>query len=151
MTAQTSRTDLAPTADAVGHLRSLLAEYERMSEEWRRQLQTTLAGFDELETQRKTVLAAAVQAVTTDPALGPGAHDGAHPTLPVLIAAYERNLVQWALANTRGNQKEAAILLGIRGSTLHEKMKRLGLLVSHEPHPPRMTVKRHFDALHVRR
>jgi DNA-binding NtrC family response regulator len=43
------------------------------------------------------------------------------------LLAYERELITAALAETRGNQRRAAHRLGILPTTLHEKMKRLGL------------------------
>lgn len=48
--------------------------------------------------------------------------------LKALVAAYERQLIQSALAATEGNQRRAAASLGLLPTTLHEKMKRLGLL-----------------------
>ena len=43
------------------------------------------------------------------------------------VLAYERELIAAALAATGGNQRRAARLLGILPTTLHEKLKRLGL------------------------
>ena len=43
------------------------------------------------------------------------------------LLAYERDLITAALAESRGNQRRAAHRLGILPTTLHEKMKRLGL------------------------
>ena len=43
------------------------------------------------------------------------------------LLAYERQLITAALAESRGNQRRAAHRLGILPTTLHEKMKRLGL------------------------
>jgi DNA-binding NtrC family response regulator len=43
------------------------------------------------------------------------------------LLAYERGLISEALAETGGNQRRAARRLGILPTTLHEKMKRLGL------------------------
>jgi DNA-binding NtrC family response regulator len=43
------------------------------------------------------------------------------------LLAYERDLISAALAESRGNQRRAARQLGILPTTLHEKMKRLGL------------------------
>lgn len=48
--------------------------------------------------------------------------------LPVLVAAYERSLVLWALAHAGGQQRDAARLLGVRPTTLNEMMKRLGIV-----------------------
>jgi hypothetical protein len=53
-------------------------------------------------------------------------------SLPRLLAAYERSLVLWALARSRGEQTTAARLLGIRATTLNEKMKRMGISRPHE-------------------
>jgi len=49
-------------------------------------------------------------------------------TLKSLLDAYERRLIESALAATAGNQRRAAAALGVLPTTLHEKMKRLGLL-----------------------
>jgi two-component system response regulator HydG len=49
-------------------------------------------------------------------------------SLKALLNAYERQLIQSALAATAGNQRRAAAALGLLPTTLHEKMKRLGLL-----------------------
>jgi len=49
-------------------------------------------------------------------------------TLKNLLDAYERRLIESALAATAGNQRRAAAALGVLPTTLHEKMKRLGLL-----------------------
>jgi len=43
------------------------------------------------------------------------------------VEAYERHLIEVALAATSGNQRRAAAALGLLPTTLHEKMKRLGL------------------------
>jgi len=47
--------------------------------------------------------------------------------LKTLIEDYERSLILEALERTRGNQRQAAFALGILPTTLHEKLKRLGL------------------------
>ena len=44
-----------------------------------------------------------------------------------LLADYERQLILEALAATRGNQRRAAAALGVLPTTLHEKLKRLGI------------------------
>ena len=48
--------------------------------------------------------------------------------LKSMVDAYERQLIQSALAEAAGNQRRAAAALGLLPTTLHEKMKRLGLL-----------------------
>lgn len=50
------------------------------------------------------------------------------PNLKALLDAYERQLIRTALAAASGNQRRAAASLGLLPTTLHEKMKRLGLL-----------------------
>lgn len=45
-----------------------------------------------------------------------------------LLDAYERGLILDALAAAGGHQRRTAALLGVLPTTLHEKMKRLGLL-----------------------
>ena len=52
---------------------------------------------------------------------------GDRPTLKGLLESYERELIESALAETAGNQRQAAFRLGLLPTTLHEKMKRLGL------------------------
>jgi DNA-binding NtrC family response regulator len=52
---------------------------------------------------------------------------GAALDLRSRVLAYERRLIAAALAATGGNQRRAARLLGILPTTLHEKLKRLGL------------------------
>jgi DNA-binding NtrC family response regulator len=47
--------------------------------------------------------------------------------LKTLLEDYERSLILEALEATRGNQRQAAFALGILPTTLHEKLKRLGL------------------------
>lgn len=49
-------------------------------------------------------------------------------TLKTMLDAYERRIIESALAATAGNQRRAAASLGLLPTTLHEKMKRLGLL-----------------------
>ncbi len=58
---------------------------------------------------------------------------GARPTLKDLVEAYERHVIEDALWATHGNQRRAARALGVLPTTLHEKMKRLGLLHRAEP------------------
>lgn len=49
-------------------------------------------------------------------------------SLKARVEAFERDLIEAALAASSGNQRRAAASLGILPTTLHEKMKRLGLL-----------------------
>jgi two-component system response regulator HydG len=60
---------------------------------------------------------------------------GGRPTLKGLLESYERELIESALAETAGNQRQAARRLGLLPTTLHEKMKRLGLVRRAEPTP----------------
>ena len=53
---------------------------------------------------------------------------GSSPTLKNLVEAYERHVIEEALRATAGNQRRAARALGVLPTTLHEKMKRLGLI-----------------------
>jgi DNA-binding NtrC family response regulator len=53
---------------------------------------------------------------------------GLRPTLKDLVEAYERHVIEDALRSSHGNQRRAARALGVLPTTLHEKMKRLGLL-----------------------
>ena len=57
--------------------------------------------------------------------------------LKVLVEDYERQLIQEALGRSAGNQRRAAASLGVLPTTLHEKMKRLGLHSC--PHSPEAT------------
>jgi DNA-binding NtrC family response regulator len=54
-------------------------------------------------------------------------------SLKSLLEAYERELIQEALRSSGGNQRRAARVRGVLPTTLHEKMKRLGL---HRRLPP---------------
>ena len=55
-------------------------------------------------------------------------HPGeSRPTLKTMLEAYERQLIVEALLASHGNQRRAARALGVLPTTLHEKMKRLGL------------------------
>jgi len=53
---------------------------------------------------------------------------GSRPSLKHLVEAYERHIIEDALQAASGNQRRAARALGVLPTTLHEKMKRLGLL-----------------------
>ena len=48
--------------------------------------------------------------------------------LKEMVKEFERQLIEAALAAAGGNQRRAAASLGLLPTTLHEKMKRLGLL-----------------------
>ena len=47
--------------------------------------------------------------------------------LKSLMETYERQLILGALGASAGNQRRAARALGLLPTTLHEKMKRLGI------------------------
>ena len=57
--------------------------------------------------------------------------DSAFLPLKARLDAYERHLIEVALLEHSGNQRRAAVALGLLPTTLHEKMKRLGLLRRH--------------------
>jgi DNA-binding NtrC family response regulator len=64
------------------------------------------------------------------------ANDGngtSRPGLKALLEGYEKSLILEALQASGGHQRRTAARLGILPTTLHEKMKRLGLLRSHRP------------------
>jgi DNA-binding NtrC family response regulator len=48
-------------------------------------------------------------------------------SLKELLDEFERTLISDALVRTGGHQRRAAAALGVLPTTLHEKMKRLGL------------------------
>ena len=52
--------------------------------------------------------------------------------LKTLLEAYERQLIQSALEASAWNQRRAAAALGLLPTTLHEKMKRLGIPTARE-------------------
>jgi two-component system, NtrC family, response regulator HydG len=52
----------------------------------------------------------------------------ARATLKSLVEEYEKSVIEQALRAADGNQRRAARALGVLPTTLHEKMKRLGLL-----------------------
>ena len=60
-------------------------------------------------------------------------HARGRMSLRDLMDAYERRLIEEALRATGGNQRRAAQALGVLPTTLHEKMKRLGLVRRAKP------------------
>ena len=48
-------------------------------------------------------------------------------SLKQMMSEYERALIVQALVGSAGHQRRAAAILGILPTTLHEKMKRLGI------------------------
>lgn len=67
-------------------------------------------------------------------AAAPRTSGGSGPiSLKSMLDDYERQIIRSALAGTAGNQRRAAAALGLLPTTLHEKMKRLGLLRPREP------------------
>lgn len=50
------------------------------------------------------------------------------------VQRYEIELIKSALQRTRGNQRRAAQLLGVKVTTLNCKIKRFGIAVSHDEH-----------------
>jgi two-component system response regulator HydG len=58
---------------------------------------------------------------------------GSRATLKDLVDSYERHVIEDALRAASGNQRQTARTLGVLPTTLHEKMKRLGLLRRAEP------------------
>jgi DNA-binding NtrC family response regulator len=53
-------------------------------------------------------------------------------SLKTMLDNFERRVIESMLAAHRGNQRRAAQALGVLPTTLHEKMKRLGLRPSRE-------------------
>ena len=49
-------------------------------------------------------------------------------SLKDMVREFERQLIEAAPSASAGNQRRAAASLGLLPTTLHEKMKRLGLL-----------------------
>jgi DNA-binding NtrC family response regulator len=48
-------------------------------------------------------------------------------SLDARLRAVEARLIEWALKQTRGNKSKAAALLGIKRSTLGDRINRVGL------------------------
>jgi DNA-binding NtrC family response regulator len=59
--------------------------------------------------------------------------NGGSTDLKALLESYERSLILEALNASGGHQRRTAARLGVLPTTLHEKMKRLGLLRRPEP------------------
>ena len=57
-----------------------------------------------------------------------GQNQGSSTDLKALLESYERSLILEALTASGGHQRRTAARLGVLPTTLHEKMKRLGLL-----------------------
>ena len=68
-----------------------------------------------------------MEAVMTDQEPQP-AVDAENRDLKTLVEDFERRIIVEALQETGGNQRRAAFALGLLPTTLHEKMKRLGLI-----------------------
>ncbi len=60
---------------------------------------------------------------------------GSRPTLKTLVEVYERQIIEEALRASKGNQRQAARALGVLPTTLHEKIKRLGIARQEVPQP----------------
>jgi DNA-binding NtrC family response regulator len=60
-------------------------------------------------------------------------NNGGSTDLKALLESYERSLIVEALTASGGHQRRTAARLGVLPTTLHEKMKRLGLLRRPEP------------------
>jgi len=60
---------------------------------------------------------------------GEGLNAARGANLKSLLQAYERQIIVAALRAADGNQRRAARALGLLPTTLHEKMKRLGIRV----------------------
>ena len=58
-------------------------------------------------------------------ATSPEKHEKPARTLKSRVEAFERRLIRMALERAGGNQHRAALALGVRPSTLNEKLKRL--------------------------
>ena len=50
------------------------------------------------------------------------------PLHEMIVTAAERPLLKWAMDKCEGNQKKAAVLLGINRNTLHKKLVFHGFL-----------------------
>jgi DNA-binding NtrC family response regulator len=68
-------------------------------------------------------------------AYGNGDQGSSRQGLKALLEEYERSLILEALQASGGHQRRTAARLGILPTTLHEKMKRLGLLRSQQAPP----------------
>jgi DNA-binding NtrC family response regulator len=61
------------------------------------------------------------------------------------VRQFERTLIEKALAVSSGHQRRAARVLGIRPTTLNEKMKRLGLRRDTIPQPEAVAAPPYAD------
>lgn len=50
-------------------------------------------------------------------------------SLPDLVQKYEKELIRFALAETKGNQRRAAKLLKVNVTTFNNKIKRYGIVI----------------------
>ena len=58
--------------------------------------------------------------------------------LPKMLAAQERAWIIFALIRTKGNKNRAAIYLGVKRTSLVEKLKRLGITVKWSADKPEL-------------
>jgi len=101
---------------------ALYRAYVRRREAWGRQLGALLQEGQDLDLLARKLVAAALSGgpdTEGDPA--------ASVRLSAQVEAYERELILKALGVCGGSQREAAVALGVRPTTLNEKLKRLGL------------------------
>lgn len=95
----------------------LMQECVRRRAAWREALQQLLERAAELEAAEAAVLEAARRRDRRERPEQPG--------LRALMENFERRLIEWALTLADGQQNRAALALGLRATTLNEKMKRL--------------------------
>lgn len=108
-------------------------QHER--QEWEAELGRLLAAYRSLEA-RHAVLARHVLELAAEtgeplPPVEAAALPDDPPGFAERVADYERTLITEALARADGCQRRAAALLGLQATTLHEKLKRLGLTAPH--------------------
>lgn len=112
-----------PSAEPdLAELLHLLADCARNRASWRDRQRALLEEHDRLEVREQHLLAAALQRIQLDNAAGQG-----RSNLKRLVESYERTVIRWALASAGGQQNRAAAALGIKPTTLNEKIKRLGI------------------------
>jgi DNA-binding NtrC family response regulator len=100
----------------------LYGAYVRRCEAWGHQLGALLQERRALDLMAQDLVAAARSG-------GPNGEGdpAALPPLSELVESYERQLIRMALGACGGSQREAATALGLRPTTLNEKLKRFGL------------------------
>ena len=114
-----------------GRLWADVQALQRERQAWETELGRLLAAYRSLEARHAELVRHVLELAAEMGEPLPPAPVGARADEPCgfaeRVTAYEKTLIAEALARADGCQRRAAALLGLQATTLHEKLKRLGL------------------------